>query len=127
MSNFETRNRGGSAYWNMFVKNSRAEVDFNILFRQFHQYCSVPDEVGIRKICEPKLAEAVNQAVQRIHFHGLDVEMANLTVESKIKVLKVEVHHGLNVDRSKNTAKFTQTKSSLLGAPATYYVPSELD
>lgn len=53
--------------------------------------------------------------------------MANLTVESKIKVLKVEVHHGLNVDRSKNTAKFTQTKSSLFGAPATYYVPSELD
>lgn len=60
MSNFEARNRGGSAYWTMFVKNSRAEVDFNVLFRQFHQYCSVPDEVGIRKVCEPKLAEAVN-------------------------------------------------------------------
>jgi hypothetical protein len=63
----------------------------------------VPDEVGIQKICEPKLAEAVNQSVQRIHFHGLDVEMANLTVtQPSIKVLKVEIHHGLSVNRSQN-------------------------
>lgn len=65
--------------------------------------------------------------MQRIHFHGLDVEMANLTVESKIKVLKVEIHHGLNVDRSKNNFKYTTSKSSLFGAPATYYVPTEQD
>lgn len=111
----------------MFVKNSRAEVDFNILFRQFHQYCAVPDPVGIQKVCEPRLAETVNQAVERIHFHGLDVEMANLTVESKIKVLKVEVHHGLHVDRAKNNLKFTVSKSSLFGAPASYYIPAEQD
>lgn len=41
----------------------------------------MPDPVGISKVCEGRLAQAVNQSVQRIHFHGLDVEMANLTVE----------------------------------------------
>ncbi len=93
VNSFETRHHSISqgSYWGRFVKLSRAEVDFNNLFREFHQYCSIPDEVGIRKICEPRLAEAVNQSVKRIHFHGLDVEMANLTVEQpSIKVLKVD-------------------------------------
>jgi hypothetical protein len=86
------------SYWARFVTHSRAEIDFNNLFREFHQYCSVPDPVGISRICEGKLAEAVNQSVNRIHFHGLDVEMANLTVtQPNIKVLKVEIHHGLKV------------------------------
>lgn len=86
----------------------------------------MPDPVGISKVCEGKLAEAVNQSVQRIHFHGLDVEMANLTVQQpSIKVLKVEIHHGLKVERSQNGAfgDYTVSKSSVLGAPATYYVP----
>lgn len=62
----------------------------------------------------------------RIHFHGLDVEMANLTVEQpSIKVLKVEIHHGLNLERKQNASSddYTISKSSILGAPATYYVP----
>ena len=82
VNSFESQHRmSASSYWSQFVTNSRAEVDFNNLFREFHQYCSVPDDVGINKICEGKLAQAVNQSVTRIHFHGLDVEMANLTVE----------------------------------------------
>ena len=70
-----------NTFWSIFMEHSRAVVDFNVLFRQFHQYCSVPDEEGINKICEKRLAQTVNQSVKRIHFHGLDVEMANLTVE----------------------------------------------
>jgi hypothetical protein len=87
----------------------------------------MPDPVGISKVCEGRLAQAVNQSVQRIHFHGLDVEMANLTVEQpSIKVLKVEINHGLNVERSQNGAKsdYTVSKSSFLGAPTNYYVPT---
>jgi hypothetical protein len=52
--------------------------------------------------------------------------MANLTVEQpSIKVLKVEIHHGLSVERSKNGHKedYNISQSSVLGAPTTYYVP----
>jgi len=103
VNTFENQHRAlpSGSYWARFVLNSRAEVDFNNLFREFHQFCSMPDPAGISKVCEGRLAQAVNQSVQRIHFHGLDVEMANLTVEQpSIKVLKVEINHGLNVERN---------------------------
>ena len=115
-----------SSYWARFVENSRAVVDFNNLFREFHQFCSLPDAEGIEKICEGKLAAAVNQSVERIHFHGLDIEMANLTVnQPSIKVLKVEIQHGLQVERSANGSEdqYTVSQSSVLGAPTNYYVP----
>jgi hypothetical protein len=54
------------------------------------------------------------------------VEMANLTVEQpKMKLLKVEVHHGINLQRSKNqpASEYNITKSSLFGAPQSVYVP----
>ena len=70
-----------SSYWNRWINNSRAVVDFNNLFREFHQAVAIPDYQGIQKVCEPRLANYVSESVQRIHFHGLDVEMANLTVE----------------------------------------------
>lgn len=129
VNNFESQHRAlpSNSYWGRFINYSRAEVDFNNLFREFHQFCAMPDPVGISKVCEGRLAEAVNQSVQRIHFHGLDVEMANLTVEQpSMKVLKVEINHGLNVERSKNGAKndYTVSKSSFLGAPTNYYVPT---
>ena len=64
------------------------------------------DQAGIHATCEGKLAHAVNQSLDRIHFHGLDIEMANLTVEQpSIKVLKVEISHRLNIERSKNLPK----------------------
>jgi hypothetical protein len=57
----------------------------------------------LEEVCEGRLASYVKESVQRIHFHGLDVEMANLTIEQpKISILKVEVHHGLKVDRDSN-------------------------
>lgn len=52
--------------------------------------------------------------------------MANLTVEQPVlKPIKVEISHGLNVDRSKNGSldNYNVTESSIMGAPCTYYVP----
>lgn len=52
--------------------------------------------------------------------------MANLTVEQpKLKILKVEVNHGINLERSKNlpASEYTITKNKLLGAPQTVYFP----
>lgn len=87
---------------------------------------ALPDTKGIEKICEPRLAEAVNQAVHRIRLQGLSLEMANLTVEQpSISLLKVEIHHGLNVVRSLNgqESDYSISRSSVLGAPVTYYTP----
>ena len=105
INDFESEYRALSPtnFWNMFVQNTNAKIEFNDLYREFHQYCSVPDYLGIRKICEGKLADYVTQSVQRIHFHGLDIEMANLTVhQPKMRVLKADVTYGLNVERKLN-------------------------
>ena len=115
-----------TSFWPKFVTNSDSVTEFNILFRKFHQACAMHDREGIDVNCEPRLAQAVNESLDRIHFHGLDIEMANLTVEQpSIKVMKVEISHGLNVDRDTNgTADdYTTSESSVLGAPCTYYTP----
>jgi hypothetical protein len=36
-----------SSYWHKFMVNSRAVVDFNNLFREFHQACAMSDFVGV--------------------------------------------------------------------------------
>ena len=91
------------SYWDKFLVNSRAIVDFNNLYREFHQACSIPDQQMLDRICEPRLAKTVGESLQRIHFHGLDVEMANLRVEQdSFKILKVEVHQNLVVNRALN-------------------------
>jgi hypothetical protein len=61
--------------------NSRAVVDFNRLFREFNQACAIPDYDCLNLICEGRLSNVVSESLKRIHFHGLDVEIANLTVE----------------------------------------------
>ena len=95
------------------------------MFREFHQSCARNDAEGIEFVCEGRLAKAVNESLERIHFHGLDIEMANLTVAPEVKVLKVEVYHGLQVERSQNgnAEDWNATESSILGAPCTYYSP----
>lgn len=66
------------------------------MFREFHQSCALNDHVGVKKICEGKLSQAVCESLDRIHFHGLDIEMANLTiVQPNMTVIKVEVNQGL--------------------------------
>jgi hypothetical protein len=117
-----------SSYWNKWLVNTRTINDLNVLFREFHQYCAIPDYQGLSLICEPRLASYVSESLKRIHFHGLDVEMANLTVEQpSIKVLKAEVHDGLKVDRSQNLdlASYKVFESSLLGAKWNKYVPKD--
>ena len=51
--------------------------------------------------------------------------MANLTAYPDMKVLKVEVSHGLQVDRSSNgnIEDYDVTETTLLGQKCTYYVP----
>ena len=85
-----------SSFWHKFMVNSRAVVDFNNLYREYHQACAIPEQSMLDRICEPRLARTVGESLKRIHFHGLDVEMANLTVEQpSIQVLKVEIHENL--------------------------------
>lgn len=87
----------------------------------------MPDEAGLHDFCEERLASAVAASVERIHFHGLDIEMANLTVtQPSIDLLKVEVFNGLEVDRSANgqASDYTATETHILGVPTTYYVPN---
>ena len=113
------------------MTNSRAIVDFNNLFREFHQACAIPDYNGLNKICEPRLANYVGESLKRIHFHGLDIEMANLTIEQpSIRVLKAEIHQGLNVDRDSNKSKLDYNVTSnhnIFGAKWNTYVPKNGD
>ena len=53
-------------------------------------------------MCEPRLAEKLSASLKRIHFHGLDVEMDELTADSKPQLLDVEVHKNLEIDRTLN-------------------------
>ena len=102
LQEFDTTSQVGG-YWDKFITNSRAVVDFNNLFREFHQACAIPDHKGLQRICEPRLADYVSESLKRIHFHGLDVEMANLAIQQdSIKVLRASLHQNLDVDRYKN-------------------------
>jgi hypothetical protein len=108
--------------------NSRSIVDFNVLYRKFHQACAIQDQAGLEDICEPKLASYVGECLDRIHFHGLDVEMANLTVEQpSIKILKAEVNQGLHLDRARNqnsVKDYNVSKNhNIFGAKWTTYAP----
>jgi len=76
-------------YWEHWVKNSGAMVDFDWLYREFHQSCALPNEALLHKCCETKMASVVSASVERIRFHGLSIEMANLTINQKITVLDV--------------------------------------
>jgi hypothetical protein len=124
---FQGRYRPIGGFWATFVNNSGAIGEFNNLFREFHQMCAQHDAKGVEKVCEGRLAQAVNESLDRIHFHGLDVEMANLTVtQPNIQILKVEISHGIGVERDANGAAedWQVSESSLLGAPCSYYTPS---
>lgn len=56
--------------------------------------------------------------------------MANLTVhQPKIEILKVELHHGISVDRNANKSrdKYEITDSTFLGAPMKVYTKESGD
>ena len=45
INDFESEYRGlsTSSFWSTFVQNTNAKLEFNDLYREFHQYCSIPD------------------------------------------------------------------------------------
>lgn len=98
ISDFESHKAlSPSSYWYRFIQVN-AINEFNALFREFHQVCAIPNYLNMDKICEGNMAHYLKESVKRIHFHGLDIEMANLTVEQpRIRTLKVEIHHGVSV------------------------------
>jgi hypothetical protein len=112
------------SFWYKWVFNREVDRDFNQLFRVFHQACSIPEESGIDRVCEPKLASYMKKSINNIHFHGMDIEMANLRVhQPKIDILNVELSHGLSVDRSENRTEndYEVSESTLMGAPLKVY------
>jgi hypothetical protein len=52
-----------SGIWNTVITNKGFFEDFNHMYREFHQFCAIPDEVGLSKICEPRLAEYLMNSV----------------------------------------------------------------
>lgn len=104
LSQYETiRPLSSSSLWSRLIYTN-AIPEFNSLYLQFHQACALPNYEQLTKILEGRLNEYVSESVKRIHFHGLDIEMANLTVEQpKLKLLKVELSHGVNVERALNS------------------------
>jgi hypothetical protein len=127
ISDFEHEYRGlpSNSFWHQWVFNN-ATFEFNKLFREFHQNCALPDYINLDYILEAKLAAYVKESIKRIQFHGLDIEMANLTVEQpRMKLLKVELHHGISRDRARNlsASEYTVKKTNLFGAPQTVYIP----
>ena len=78
----------------------------------------------LEKVCEPHFLEYMKQSLDQIHFNGLDVEMANLTVnQPKINVVNVELTKGIPLDRTARGSKddWSASESSFLGAKCTKY------
>ena len=80
ISDFDQKPVAAGSYWHKFVMNN-AQYEINKVFREFHQACALPDYGMIDWVCEGRLSQYVKESVRRIQFHGLDIEMANLTVE----------------------------------------------
>lgn len=119
-----------NSYWHKFMVNTRSIVDYNTLYREFHQACAIPDYQMLERICEPRLAKTVAESLKRIHFHGLDVEMANLTIEQpSIRIIKAEVHQNLSINRDENMQSLdaydVSNNQSISGAPWKTYAPKD--
>lgn len=113
-----------SGFWNTFIKNRELLDDFNQLYREFHQACAIPDYVMLKKTCEPSFYKYMENSLHQIHFHGLDVEMANLTInQPKINIVDVSLTHGITLDKTQRGSKddWSTSEGSLLGAKCTTY------
>jgi hypothetical protein len=117
-------------FWYKWIHNREVTRDFSELFRVFHQSCAIHEEEGLDRVCEPTLAQYMKRSVNNIHFHGMDIEMANLKVhQPQIDILNVEVHHGLKVDRTQNKQmeEYDIQESELMGAPFKMYTNKNND
>jgi hypothetical protein len=117
-------------FWYKWIYNREVDRDFNELFRVFHQACAIPEESGLIRVCEPRFLKYVKSSLENIHFHGMDIELANFrTHQPKIDILNVELYHGLSVDRNENRPieEYDVTDSSILGAPVKVFTPKSGD
>jgi len=86
-----------------FLRNRGCINDFNVLYREFHQWCSVPDFEGIEHACEKNFAKHMKSVIRDIHLAGLALDMERLTVvQPKMEILDFQIFKGIHVDRSQN-------------------------
>lgn len=112
-----------SNFWVKFMKNQGFLDDFNQMYREFHQYCAIPDYRGLEYLLEPNLFESVTRSIEEIRMNGLALEMANLVVnQPRIDILKVEIHENLKVDRRLNMGEedYNISKSRTFGGADHY-------
>ena len=73
---------------------------------------------------ESRLQSYLENSIGQISYHGLDLEMANLTVKQpKIEILDVELTHGLPLDAKDRLPReeYDVTEDTFLGAKCTTY------
>lgn len=90
-------------YMRNLLKNRECLDDFHILYREFHQWCAVPDFRGINVLCEKQFADHIKKSIRQIHLKGLQLEMTKIrAIQPKMIPLDFKIYKHLNVDRSKN-------------------------
>ena len=86
--------------------NRECIEDFNVLYRELHQWVSIPDYEGIDYLCEKRFAKYLKKAVRKIHLAGLALDMERLTVrQPRMDILEFNVYKGLSLDRDLNGSK----------------------
>ncbi len=112
------QNKNINAYMRTFLQNRGCIDDFNILYREFHQWCAIPDFEGLDDLCEKGLATRLKEAVKGIHVSGLALDMERLIVtQPEMQIISFEVFRGLHVDRALNGKKsaYEEHKDAVLG------------
>lgn len=106
------------------MKNRELLQDFDEVYRNFHQAVAIPDYPWLQKILEPWFYGFMSNSINNIQKHGMDFEMANLRVRSdKHEILKVELTHGLPLNRNQRHSwdSYDVSEGSLFGAKCTTY------
>jgi len=86
-----------------FLVNRESIEDFNILYREFHQWVALPDYEGLDHLCDKRLAKHLKKVIKNIHIAGLALDLERLTVrQPKMEILDFKIYKGLYVDRDKN-------------------------
>ena len=117
-------NKIDSGFWHTFINNREMMIDFNQRFREFHQACAIPDYEWMNTFVESRLQSYLENSIGQISYHGLDLQMANLTVDQpKIDILDVELTHGLPLDTKDRLPReeYDVVEGSFMGAKCTTY------
>ena len=92
--------------------------DFDILYREIHQWCAIPDMEGICHACEHNLAHKLWGVIQHIRNTGCSINIANLTVrQPSWTLLNAQIHKGLYTQRERNGKRgyYDITNANLFG------------